>query len=235
MEKRQADAFLRRVTWLAGTPARFQDQVLSKGNLLRLKRAELLYDVGDNASGLFGVVEGHIEVHTPRAGVDATLSFIGGPGFWLGDIAAMTGRPRLLAMVARTDCQLMRLPRAEIVRLTESDPQVWHYFALLLMRNYGTVMSVVHALKQSDPARRVAAMLAVLIDGGGEGPIEAIASQTDIGALANLGRSKVNASLRALEELRLIRRGYGSIEVIDPKGLRAFVHETGTRKLAKRA
>ena len=86
MEKRQADAFLRRVTWLADTPARFQDQVLSKGNLLRLKRAELLYDVGDNASGLFGVVEGHMEVHTQRAGVDATLSFIGGPGFWLGDI-----------------------------------------------------------------------------------------------------------------------------------------------------
>jgi hypothetical protein len=103
------------------------------------------------------------------------------------------------------------------------------------MRNYSTVMSVVHALKQSDPARRVAAMLAVLIEGDGEGPIEAIASQTDIGELVNLGRSKVNASLRALEELGLVRRGYGSIEVIDPKALRAFVHETGTRKPAKQA
>ena len=119
----------------------------------------------------------------------------------------MTGRPRLLAMVARTDCQLMRLPRAEIVRLTESEPQAWRYFALLLMRNYGTVMSVVHALKQSDPARRVAAMLVVLIEGGGEGPIEAIASQTDIGELANLGRSMVSASLRSLEELGLDSTG----------------------------
>jgi len=28
-------------------------------------------------------------VHAPRAGVDATLSFVGGPGFWFGDIAAL--------------------------------------------------------------------------------------------------------------------------------------------------
>jgi CRP/FNR family cyclic AMP-dependent transcriptional regulator len=75
---------------------------------LRLKKGELLYDVGDDATGLFGVAEGHVEVHVPRAGVEATLSFVGGPGFWLGDIAALTGHPRRVGIVARTDCRLLR-------------------------------------------------------------------------------------------------------------------------------
>lgn len=226
-ERRQADAFLRGVTWLAQTPPKFQDQLLSKADLLRLKKGDLLYDVGDDATGLFGVAEGHVEVHAPRAGVDATLSFVGGPGFWLGDIAAFTGQPRRVGIVARTDCRLMRVPRAEIVRLAEIDPEVWRSFSLLLARNYAKAMGIIHALKQSDPARRVAAMLAVLIEDNAAGVTIAPASQWDIGELAHLGRSKVNTSLKALESRGLIQRRYRSIDVVDAAGLRIFVHEPG--------
>jgi CRP/FNR family cyclic AMP-dependent transcriptional regulator len=226
-EKRQADALLRRVTWLAQTPPKFQDQLLSRADLLRLKKGDLVYEVGDDATGLFGVAEGHVEVHAPCAGVDATLSFVGGPGFWFGDIAAFTGQPRRVGIVARTDCRLLRVPRAQIVRLAETDPEVWRSFSLLLARNYAKAMGIIHALKQSDPARRVAAMLAVLVEDNAAGVTIAPASQRDIGELAHLGRSKVNASLKALESRGLIRRRYRSIEVIDAPGLRKFVHEPG--------
>jgi CRP/FNR family cyclic AMP-dependent transcriptional regulator len=226
-EKRQADALLRRVTWLGQTPPKFQDQLLSRADLLRLKKGDLLYDVGDDATGLFGVAEGHVEVHAPRAGVDATLSFVGGPGFWFGDIAALTGQPRRVGIVARTDCRLLRVPRAQIVRLTEADPEVWRSFSLLLARNYAKAMGIIHALKQSDPARRVAAMLVVVVEDNAPGVTTAPASQWDIGELAHLGRRKVNASLKALESRGLIQRRYRSIEVIDAPGLRKFVHEPG--------
>ena len=216
---------LRRVTWLAQTPPKFQDQLLSRADLLRLKKGDLLYDVGDDATGLFGVAEGHVEVHAPRAGVEATLSFVGGPGFWFGDIAALTGHPRRVGIVARTDCRLLRAPRAQIVRLTETDPEVWRSFSLLLARNYAKAMGIIHALKQSDPARRVAAMLAVVVEDNPPGVTIAPASQWDIGELAHLGRSKVNTSLKALESRGLIRRRYGAIEVVDADGLRKLVHE----------
>jgi CRP/FNR family transcriptional regulator, cyclic AMP receptor protein len=224
-EKRQAEAFLRGVTWLAQTPPNFQDQLLSRADVLRLKKGELLYDVGDDATGLFGVAEGHVEVHAPRVGVEATLSFVGGPGFWLGDIAALTGQPRRVGIVARTDCRLLRVPRAQIVRMTETDSEVWRSFSLLLARNYAKSMGIIHALKQTDPARRVAAMLAVVFEDNPPGVTTAPASQWDIGELANLGRSKVNTSLKALESRGLIRRRYGAIEVLDADGLRRLVHE----------
>ena len=179
------------------------------------------------STGLFGVAEGHVEVHAPRAGVEATLSFVGGPGFWFGDIAAFTGQPRRVGIVARTDCRLLRVPRAQIVRLAEADPEVWRSFSLLLARNYAKAMGIIHALKQRDPARRVAAILVVVVEDNAAGVTTAPASQWDIGELAHLGRSKVNASLKALESRGLIRRRYRSIEVIDAPGLRKFVHEPG--------
>jgi len=222
MERRQADAFLRSVTWLADAPADFQDQVLAKCDMLRFGRSDLIYDAGDEASGLFGVVEGHLEVHLPAPGVDATLSYIGGPGSWFGDIAAVTGQRRKIGIIAGSDCQLLRLPRSEIARMTASDPIVWRHFLFLLARNYAKTMSVVSALKQSDPVRRVACMLLVLSEES-LGATGIAASQSDIAELTHLGRSKVNASLKALEGLGHIRRRYGLVEVTNATGLRDFI------------
>jgi CRP/FNR family transcriptional regulator, cyclic AMP receptor protein len=222
MQRAQADAFIRRVTWLAETPVAFQDRLLAKCDVLRLQKAETLYSVGDAATGLYGVVEGYVEVHIPERGVESTLSYVGGPGCWLGDIAAVTGQPRRVSIVGRSACRLLRLPRAEVVRMTDSDPLAWRYFLLLLARNYARTVRVVYALKQADPLRRVAAMLLVLLEDNPPGAMEAQASQSDIAELANLGRTKVNASLKALERRGMIRRGYASIEVTDSQALQAL-------------
>jgi CRP/FNR family transcriptional regulator, cyclic AMP receptor protein len=222
MERRQADAFLRNVTWLGEAPIEFQNQVLAKCDMLRFKKSDLIYDAGDEASGLFGVAEGYLEVHLPVPGVAATLSYIGGPGSWFGDIAAVTGARRRIAIIAGSDCQLLRLPRLEIARMTASDPILWRQFLLLLARNYAKAISLVWALKQSDPVKRVACMLLILNeeDLGGAG---IVASQLDLAELAHLGRSKVNSSLKTLEIRGHIRRRYGSIEVTNAISLRDFI------------
>jgi CRP/FNR family transcriptional regulator, cyclic AMP receptor protein len=196
--------------------------LLAKCDILRLRKAETLYDVGDAATGLYGVVEGYIELRIPERGVGSTLSYLGGPGCWFGDIAAVTGQPRRVSIVGRSACRLLRLPRAEVVRMTEADALAWRYFLLLLAQNYARTLRVVYALKQEDPLRRVAATLLLLIDDNLQGEMEARASQSDIAEIANLGRSKVNASLKALEGRGMIRRGYASIEVTDAPALRAL-------------
>jgi DNA-binding MarR family transcriptional regulator len=90
--------------------------------------------------------------------------------------------------------------------MTEADALAWRYFLLLLAQNYARTLRVVYALKQEDPLRRVAATLLLLIDDNLQGEMEARASQSDIAEIANLGRSKVNASLKALEGRGMIRR-----------------------------
>jgi CRP-like cAMP-binding protein len=222
MERGQAEAFLRSVTWLGEAPADFRDQVLAKCDMLRFKKSDLIYDAGDEASGLFGVVEGYLELHLPAPGVTATLSYIGGPGSWFGDIAAVTGQPRRITIAAGTDCQLLRLPRLEIVRMTANDPIFWRQFLLLLVSSNVKAMRLIGALKQGDPVKRVACLLLILNQEDLRGTGIA-ASQSDLAELTLLGRTKVNSSLKALEGRGHIRRRYGSIEVSDAAGLRDFV------------
>jgi CRP-like cAMP-binding protein len=148
MQRAPADAFIRPATWLAETPVAFQDRLLAKCDVLRLQKAEKLYDVGDAATGLYGVAKGHIEVRIPERGVESTLSYLGGPGCWFGDIAAVTGQRRRVSIVGRSACRLLRLPRAEVVRMTDSDPLASRYFLLLLSQNYARALRVVYALRQ---------------------------------------------------------------------------------------
>jgi CRP/FNR family transcriptional regulator, cyclic AMP receptor protein len=223
MERRQAEAFIRSRTWLSQTPPDFQDQMLAKCDLLHFEAGEPVYEAGDEPGGLFGVVEGRIELHLPVHDEGPTLAFIGSPGFWAGDLAAVTGRPRRIAIVAGSDCQLLRLPRAELLRIASNDPTVWRHIAVLLALNLAKAIDTVDALSRSDPAARVAATLLNLVEDDIAGPPIISASQLDLGALARLSRSAVNAALKGLEREGLICRRYNSIEVTDVTALRQFV------------
>jgi CRP-like cAMP-binding protein len=223
MEKQRAHAFIRCVTWLAETPAEFQDQILAKCDLLLFQAGESVYDVGDEPGGVFGVVEGHIELHLPAHDRGPTLTLIGGPGFWAGDIAAVTGQPRRITILAGSDCQLLRFSRAEILRMAANDPVVWRYLTLLLARNLRKSIDVIDAISRHDPVARVAATLLNLMEDPPQDQSAISASQSDLAALTRLSRSAVNAALRDLQAQGLIHRRYGAIDVSDAPALREFV------------
>ena len=48
--------------------------------------------VGDDTGGVFGVHEGSVEIHVQGRSNGQTLGLIAGPGFWIGDMAALTGQ-----------------------------------------------------------------------------------------------------------------------------------------------
>jgi CRP/FNR family transcriptional regulator, cyclic AMP receptor protein len=223
MEKRQAHAFIRRVTWLSETSPDFRDQLLAKCDLLSFKAGQSVYDAGDEPGGVFGVVEGHIELHLPAHDGGPTLTLVGGPGFWAGDIAAVTGQPRRIAIVAGSDCQLLRFSRAEILRMATNDPVVWRYLALLLARNLRKAINVIDAISRRDPVARVAATLLNLTEDPPQDLRAISASQSDLAALTRLSRSAVNSALKDLQAGGLIQRRYGAIDVNDATALREFV------------
>lgn len=226
MDKQQAAVFIRSQGWLSTTPSDFQDRLLSRCDLLTLDAGQVAFRAGDDAGGLFGIVEGRIELHLDLKSDDPTLGYICGPGYWVGDNATIARRRRRLTMVAGSvGCQALRLPRAEMLRMTQYDPGEWRYFAELLARNYLNAMDVIDALKRSDPVERVAATLCNLLDGSSDGQNTVNASQSDFGSLTQLGRGTVNAALNSLEKKDLVRRRYGSIEIPSVSALREFVWE----------
>lgn len=226
MDKREATAFIRRHGWLAATPDDFKDRVLTRCDLLTILAGATVFHAGDETGGVFAVVEGQFELHLALQGSDPTLTHICGPSFWLGNTAAITGRRRRITAIAGPNgCQMLHLPAAEILRITERDARTWRYFAELHARNYLSALDVIDALKRNEPKERLAATLCNLLDGAPKGQKMVNASQYDLASLTQLGRSTVNAALSDLEKCGLVRRGYGSVEVISVAALRRFVSE----------
>ncbi len=226
MDKQQAVDFVRRNGWLATVPRPIQDELLGRCDLLSVESGHVLYRAGDDAGGLYGVIEGRLEVHLPPHDDGPTLAHIVGPGFWLGDSAAVDGRPRPISLVTGAASLLLRLSRPELARVIDRQPPTWQYLAQLLARNSFKSFEIIAALRRRDTVGRVAAALCNVMDSHFDAPSAVQASQTDLAAMTQLGRSSVNTALRDLEARGLVRRGYASVEVVDLGELQRFVWKT---------
>lgn len=202
--------------WLGGTPVEFRNAVLARSDRIVLKAGQAVYHLGDDVGGIVGVAEGFLQVHGPSQADDPTLFFIAGPGFWTGEFATVTGQPRIVALQAHTDLVLLRLPRAEFLRIAAADPRAWHLLAVLSTRNTALALDLIAMLRRTRPEERLLHLVHLL---GRElpGPLRMLpVTQVELGAIARMSRSGVNAALGALERQGLIRVVYGGIELVEP-------------------
>ncbi len=208
--------------WLARTPTAFREAVLARSDRIHLGPGEALYHAGDEAGGLYGVAEGIVEAHLHPRGDAPTLLHLLGPGFWTGEFATATGQPRLIALIARSQCRILRLSRAEFQRLAEEDPLAWQFLAHLAIGNLARTVAVITALRQHSAPARLALTLANLARETDTRPPMLRLSQAELGIMAQMSRGAVNAALARLEHAGLVRRDYGAITVLDVNALAAF-------------
>jgi CRP/FNR family transcriptional regulator, cyclic AMP receptor protein len=209
--------------WLGGTPAEFRNAVLARSDRIILKAGQAVYHFGDDVGGIVGVAEGFLQIHGPSPADDPTLFFIAGPGFWTGEFATATGQPRIVALQAHTDLVLLRLPRAEFLRIAATDPRAWHLLAVLSTRNTALALDLIAMLRRTRPEERLLYLVHLL---GREVPGHSRVipvTQADLGVIARMSRSAVNAALGALERQGLIRVGYKGVELIDPARIASIV------------
>lgn len=220
MNKLGAMNVCREQGWLARMPIAFRDQVLLSCDHIKLQAGQAVYEVGDEAGGIFGVASGRLGLHVPALGHEPTLSFVGGPGFWAGDLAAVAGVTRRTSLIACCETEVLRLSRASIIRLTAADPEAWLHFAELMAANFATSIATIGMLRRADPIARFASLLLNLA--GRQEPIDTLTqSQTDLAAMAAVSRTTTNYALAELENRGLLRRGYASITIIDHERLAA--------------
>jgi len=220
LDKIEAVRLARGRGWLASTPFDFQDRVAARADLIRIAAGQYLFDAGDVTGGLFGLVRGRFDFHLTTLGDPETLAFMGQPGIWVGDIAAVVGGKRIMSIVAHGPCDVLRLPRAEMLRILQEAPDSWQHIAELLAQNFARAIETIEYLRCPDPARRIAAMLLSLTGNRPPEPIRL--SQGEIAEITRLGRTAVQAAQAELAEKGLVRRGYASVEIIDVAALRQF-------------
>lgn len=207
---------------------------LSESQIARLKAnghrqslvdGQFIHSRGDTEPGISVIEKG-----ATRAGIYAQdggfilTSFIG-PGHSFGEFTVFTDLPLSHDISAVGPTTLINIPAQRFLELCDAEPA--YLSALLkatLLRSH-VLIEMLHALRLLPLVPRVAKYLLIMA------PFKSTNArlhfrQTDFAATLGLSRASMNRALAELEDLGLIRRSYGSVEITSVHELSVWLEQT---------
>lgn len=214
-------------SWFSRLPTDVQDALMIAGRTRHVEAGATLFRQGDEPSGLHGLVSGQLHIIGSASNGHDTLLAIHRPGDWTGFLTSVDRQAHPLSALAAVDCTTWSVPPCEVARIFERDVATFRLLVAPEMRverrNYRWIVEMV----TRPPVQRIAERLIDLgrwthsERAGPVSPIEHV-SQEALAAATNVSRQTMNGALGMLEELRLIKIGYGRIEITDSRGLEEF-------------
>jgi CRP/FNR family cyclic AMP-dependent transcriptional regulator len=214
VKKNDAEEIVRRHGWLSRQPEPFRGDVLKRCTLRHFHAGETLYGVGDDATGVFGLVEGALELDLTNGHVGTIRT----AGYWIGETAAFRRAPRIVSLKAVVPSYTLYLPLAEFERLI-ANPEYCRYFALLIIEHIEEALSIIADLMASDPLARVSGRLVTLSKAQSSGSMTLPVTQAELASMCGLARPTVNKVIKVLTKSGVLESRYGRLTIMDPAKL----------------
>jgi CRP-like cAMP-binding protein len=169
---------------------------------------ETAYAQGDSADAIFYVQKGRLRVTVTSAnGKEATLALVGA-GEFLGEDCMVLAQPlRLATATAMTECALLKISKAEMVRVLHQEHALSDVFvSFLLTRNARVQADLVDQLFNSSE-KRLARILLLLAQFGKESKPETVVpkiSQEILAEMIGTTRSRVSFFMNRFRKLGFI-------------------------------
>jgi CRP-like cAMP-binding protein len=176
--------------------------------VVHLEKGELAYAQGDPADALFFVKKGRLRVTVNSSrGKEATLALVGA-GEFAGENCMISPHPiRLATATAMDECELLRISKAEMVRVLHEDQELSDMFvAFLLARNARIQADLVDQLFNSSE-KRLARVLLLLAQFGKDSKPETVIpkiSQEVLAEMIGTTRSRVSFFMNRFRKLGFI-------------------------------
>ena len=176
--------------------------------VLNLKKNETAYAQGDPTDAIFYVQKGQLRVTvTSSNGKEATLALVSA-GEFLGEDCMVLAQPlRLATATAMTECALLRISKAEMVRVLHQEHALTDVFvSFLLTRNARVQADLVDQLFNSSE-KRLARILLLLAQFGKDSKPETVVpkiSQEILAEMIGTTRSRVSFFMNRFRKLGFI-------------------------------
>jgi CRP/FNR family transcriptional regulator, cyclic AMP receptor protein len=176
-------------------------------SVVRYQKDQIAYSQGDPADSLFFVEAGKIKVTVvSEAGKEAVIAILL-PGSFCGEECLSGHIVRISTAVALTECVLVKMTKASIVRALHEDHEFSELFTVHLMeRNMRIQEDLVDQLLNSTE-KRLARLLLVLANYGKEDlpdPIVPRISQATLAEMIGTTRTHVNFFMNKFRQLGFI-------------------------------
>jgi CRP-like cAMP-binding protein len=219
--------------WLDAVGPELRADLLRQCSKFTFSQGQTIYRTEDPPGGIFTVLDGRIDLHWAGSSPESSLLYATGPGWWVGDLAAMSGNPRRADLIAGRESTVLRLNRATLLELIDQSSDVWSGIVRMLTATLSGAVDIMQFLSIDDPTSRTAACLYALnVTGRGWNGTLPL-SQAEIASIARISRRRTNGALAELEAAGTIKRGYGEISILDANRLRDWrapfnvVHQSG--------
>jgi CRP-like cAMP-binding protein len=164
-------------------------------SISKYRKNETVFSQSSSADAVFYIQKGKVKVTVvSEQGKEAVVAVLG-PDEFCGE-GCLTGQPlRLATATALTDCEIMRLEKATMIRVLHEEPAFSEFFVShLLARTIRVEADLVDQLFNSSE-RRLARALLLLANFGKDGqpePIIAKVSQETLAEMIGTTRSRVS-------------------------------------------
>jgi CRP-like cAMP-binding protein len=190
------------------------------------RKKQIVFRQGDHADSVFYIQKGKVKVAViSEQGKEAVVAVLGAGDFF-GEGCLAGQSLRMATVSAMSDCAIMRMPKAEILRTIHDEPEFSELFIFhLLARNSRVEEDLVDQLFNSSE-KRLARTLLLLANFGKEETPEPVLEKIDQGTLAEIigtTRARVSFFMNKFRRLGLI--DYNGKIVVHPSLLDLVLHE----------
>ncbi len=197
-------------------PKSFLAKVGDGRTISKYRKDQVVFSQGELADAVFYVQKGKVKVTVVSdRGKEAVVALLGADEF-CGE-GCLAGQPRRIATVtAMTECTIMRLHKASIIRVLHDEPGFSEIFiSHLLARTIRIEEDLVDQLFNSSE-KRLARLLLLLANFGKEGrpePIVAKISQETLAEMIGTTRSRVSFFMNKFRRLGFVDYNGSGLEV----------------------
>ncbi|HEX5779607.1 MAG TPA: Crp/Fnr family transcriptional regulator [Xanthobacteraceae bacterium] len=188
-------------------PATFLETAAKGRIIVTHPKKQIVFTQGDDADDVIYIKKGKIKVTViSQHGKEAVVALLGADEF-LGE-GCLIGQPKRLATATTmTECVVMRVDKAEILRVLQDEPAFSKMFiSHILARNARVEEDLVDQLFNSTE-KRLARLLLLLANFGKEGrpePIVAKITQETIAEMIGTTRSRVSHFMNKFRDMGFI-------------------------------
>ncbi|MGV8996325.1 MAG: Crp/Fnr family transcriptional regulator [Parvibaculaceae bacterium] len=205
---------LKRNMWFRRQTPRLRAALSDAAIITTAEAGHWIYDVGDKAFGLYGVISGSVRILVQMADGDYALANIVGTGAIFGYAGRFAGKRRLVTAVARGEARLLFISETRLEAIARDEPDLWIQFGELAFDHLVAAMRANVINTHESPEARIAMHLRGFAGDEAERTELAI-SQEELAELTGLSRKTVNQVLATLVAKGAIKVGYRRIDLID--------------------
>ncbi len=197
---------------IAFDPAAFLATDSRGRNVGKYRRNAVIFEQGGRADAVFYVLKGKVKISISSSrGKEAVVGLFGA-GEFLGEGCLIGQRLRLATAKAMVESVVMRIDKAEMIRVLHAEPAFGEFFMFhLLTRNSKVEEDLVDQLFNSSEKRLARALLMLANFGKAEGPQPIIPkiSQETLASIIGTTRPRVSSFMNKFRKLGFIEyNGY---------------------------